>query len=141
MICDEAIELSDDYLVERRANFEARYEYRRFKAFFHKYNSDAATGEVRNTEIRESMKFFLTAYEMAGKDLSWSHPVSITIALHFVDFPFFVPVFPLSKVRGNAMRAYNNGLCYLDKLYRDNRARAEKLLRVLKRKIDDFDQE
>ena len=137
-ICDEAIELLDSYLFVRRTNSTARFEYRRFKAFLLKYKSVAAKGEKRNSEANDSWKLFLTAYQMAGKVLSFSHPDTVTIALDFADFQFFGEFVPLHKLVSNTMRAYENGIRHLKVLEFNTRAFAECLLRELKTKIEEF---
>ena len=133
-ICDEAIELLDSYWVKRDTNIEAVASYKCFRAVILGYKAFTASGQLRNSETNKSIKLFEESYEIASKNLSPAHSLTISIAKKFFVLQHLRLV-SVDKAISFATEAYNKGLSHLHEIPEELKTRAQELLEKLKEGI------
>ena len=94
---------------------------------------------MRISETSKSIKLFEESYEIACKNLSPAHPITIAIASSFYVLQHLRLVSD-DKALAIATEAYNKGLSHLHELPEELKIRAEELLDDLKETIDKLNQ-
>ncbi|XP_060074117.1 14-3-3-like protein [Ylistrum balloti] len=89
-ICDEVIELLDNYLIKNAhaGGAESRVFYLKMKGDYFRYKVEVASAETRKELSDKSEEAYKKAWETATSELKATHPIRLGLALNFSVFHY-----------------------------------------------------
>lgn len=115
-ICDEVLELLNEYLLPRSETAaEAKIFYLKMKGDYYRYKVEVARGEARNALIEESQSAYQSAYDIASAEMIPTHPIRLGLALNYSVF-YYEILNQIDKACQLAKEAFDLAISKLDNL-------------------------
>ena len=130
-VCNEAIELTDNYWIKRDDNARAIVHYKSFKATQYYF---LVFVTLSDDDVNKAIENFEEASKIAEMCLSPAHPMRISIAKYLSEIQGYMLDLP-EKALFTAEHAYKEGLACLHEMSEELKSKSEEYLDGLKKDV------
>lgn len=112
-ICQDILDLLDEYLVPNSQTEEAKVFFNKMKADYYRYIAEFASSDNRNNAAKKAQHAYEEASGLAKTSLSNTHPMKLGLALNHSVFMYEIMQSPEVACR-MARQAFDEAIADLD---------------------------
>lgn len=127
-VCDELLQLLDNYLIPAASGGEAKVFYLKMKGDYHRYYAEIALGEGQR---QLALDAYQKATDAANSSLAPTHPIRLGLALNFSVF-YYEIMKEREKGFQLARQAYDEAVTELEVLDDDGYRESNLIVRLLR---------
>lgn len=142
-ICDQVLDLLDNYLIGKSGNPESRVFYLKMKGDYFRYLAEVASTKKSESDkskkqlsdkesvLASSQDAYQDAFNIAVKDMQPTHPIRLGLALNFSVFHYEIQNSP-DKACHLAKQAFDDAIAELDTLNEDSYKDSTLIMQLLR---------
>ncbi|CAK9293924.1 unnamed protein product [Gordionus sp. m RMFG-2023] len=130
-ICYDVLGLLDKYLIPKASTPESKVFYLKMKGDYYRYLAEVATGEQRDTIVKNSQEAYTEAFDISKEKMQPTHPIRLGLALNFSVFYYEILNSP-DKACHLAKQAFDDAIAELDTLNEDSYKDSTLIMQLLR---------
>ncbi|XP_060692540.1 14-3-3 protein beta/alpha-A-like [Hemiscyllium ocellatum] len=130
-ICSTVLHLLDTYLIPKTSQCPSKVFYLKMKGDYHRYLSEVACGEKKQTTVENSQAAYQEAFDMCVTKMESTHPIRLGLALNFSVFYYEILNDP-EKACNLAKTAFDDAIAELDQLADDSYKDSTLIMQLLR---------
>lgn len=130
-ICQDVLDLLDNFLVPRATTPESKVFYLKMKGDYYRYIAEVSAGGSRDEVVEKSMGAYSEATDSAVEELPTTHPIRLGLALNFSVFHYEIKNHP-EKACELAKKAFDQAIADLDNLKEDSYKDSTLIMQLLR---------
>jgi len=129
-ICNDVLNLLDQYLVPKASHAESKVFYLKMKGDYYRYLAEVAGSNKANV-VESSERAYNDAFEIAKNDMQPTHPIRLGLALNFSVFYYEILNSP-DRACHLAKQAFDDAIAELDTLNEDSYKDSTLIMQLLR---------
>jgi 14-3-3 protein beta/theta/zeta len=130
-ICNVVLDLLKKFLIPKASQQESKVFYMKMAGDYYRYLAEVATGDEKEAVVKNSMKSYEDAMEIAKTDLSTTHPIRLGLALNFSVF-YYEIMNSSEKACHLAKTAFDDAIAQIDNLQEDSYKDSTLIMQLLR---------
>ncbi|XP_030847764.1 14-3-3 family protein artA isoform X1 [Strongylocentrotus purpuratus] len=130
-ICDDILDLLEKSLIPNAKSSESKVFYHKMKGDYHRYLAEFSLDSKRKSASDQSLAAYKTAVEIAGIELTPTHPIRLGLALNFSVFYYEILNSPDRACR-LAKTAFDDAIAELDNLNEESYKDSTLIMQLLR---------
>uniref|UniRef100_A0A3Q3JQ13 14-3-3 domain-containing protein n=1 Tax=Monopterus albus TaxID=43700 RepID=A0A3Q3JQ13_MONAL len=130
-ICTDVLDLLEKHLIPKAAAPESKVFYLKMKGDYYRYLAEVASGEEKNSIIKDSQAAYQKAFDISKEEMQPTHPIRLGLALNFSVFYYEILNSP-DQACQLAKSAFDEAIAELDTLSEDSYKDSTLIMQLLR---------